>query len=153
MKRMICLICAVVMTMSLLAGCGGSVTIDVNKAADALKADLTYVGSLQEIPEKQLETIYDGLDAANVVACKVYMDAYTAEEIAVFEMTDATAATALKEVFEGRVDTQYDLFSSYAPEGAARIEKAAIKQNGKYVILCISDDTAQVSAAVDAQFK
>lgn len=154
MKKLLSLLLTGMMMLTVLTACGSkTVTIDVNEAATALCNNLTYVGTMQEVASKQLETTYDGIQMDSIVASKVYMDGFTAEEVAVFEMTDDAAATSLKTVLETYVSARKDLFASYAPEGAARLDKAVIKQAGEYVILCVSNDTEKVASAVDGVLK
>lgn len=155
MKKICSLILSAVMALSLLTACGSAnVTIDVNEAADTLKTNLSYAGSLEELGSKMLENTYDEIDTESITAYKAYVSAdVTAEEVAVFEMKDDAAATALKTVLEAHVQAQKEIYADYSPEGVVRLDKAVIRQSGKYVILCISDDTDKVASEVDKLLK
>lgn len=155
MKKICSLILSAVMALTLLTACGSAnVTIDVNEAADTLKTNLSYAGSLEELGSKMLENTYDEIDTESITAYKAYVSAdVTAEEVAVFEMKDDAAAAALKTVLEAHVQAQKEIYADYSPEGVVRLEKAVIRQSGKYVILCISDDTDKVASEVDKLLK
>lgn len=156
MKKMLTMILSGVMALVLLTSCGGKeVTIDVNTAADTLKSNLTYAGQMNEQSgEKAMQNTYTELDASLVAAYKGYVSGdTTAEEIAVFEATDETAAAAIYETLEKYVAAQTELYAGYSPEGAQRLEKSVLKQAGKYVVLCVSNDPDNTAAEVDKILK
>ncbi|MBQ4153479.1 MAG: DUF4358 domain-containing protein [Oscillospiraceae bacterium] len=151
MKKSLSLILAAVMALLLLASCGATtLKVDVNEAAEVLKNDLSYAGSMEELTENMLESTYEGIDVETIASFKAYISAdATAEEIAVFELKDEGAAKAMKAAMDERIISQKEIYSSYSPEGAARLDKGVVKQAGKYVILCVSDDTDKIATVVN----
>ena len=88
---------ALLLGVSALAGCSKNEgTLDVQKAADALKAGVTFKDELAPPADAAFATLYDVKDE-DVTKHAVYVSSgATAEEIAVFEAKDADAAARVK---------------------------------------------------------
>ena len=142
MRRLIVAAAAIVAALAL-TGCGGggsSKEIDVSKTADDLNSSVITTDQLTETSSEMLGTIYFFEDG-QVEKSKVYMSGNaTADEILVAQCKDEDAAKAVKERLETRVENQKELFSTYNPDEAAKLHKAIVKSNGKYVVLCVCDD-------------
>lgn len=142
MRRLIVAAAAIVAALAL-TGCGGggsSKEIDVSKTADDLNSSVITTDQLTETSSEMLGTIYFFEDG-QVEKSKVYMSGNaTADEILVAQCKDEDAAKAVKERLETRVENQKELFSTYNPDEAAKLDKAIVKSNGKYVVLCVCDD-------------
>lgn len=142
-KNWIALTAAAVFAALALTGCGGggsSKEIDVAKTADDLNSSVITTDQLSETKSEMLGSIYFFEDG-QVESSKVYMSGNaTADEIVVVQCKDEDAAKAVTELLKTRVKNQTELFSSYNPDEAAKLEKAIIKTNGKYVVLCVCDD-------------
>lgn len=155
MKKLVAMVLGGLLMMTLLTSCGGKeVVLDVNAAADTLKNNLTYAGEMvEQSGEKAMLNTYTELDGSLVAAYKGYVSGdTTAEEIAVFEATDEAAASGIYETLQSYVTAQTELYAGYAPDGAKRLEKSVLKQSGKYVVLCVSDDSDNIAAEVDKLF-
>ena len=154
MKKLIAFILSGVMMMGVLASCGAPKDIDVAQAADTLKNSLKFDGNMEELGSKMLESTYNGIAADSIETFKAYTSPdITAEEIGVFETKDENAAKELKTVLDQHVTEQKDLYADYSPEGAQRLEKAVVRQNGKYVIICVAGDGSKTAAEVDKILK
>ncbi len=153
MKRILATILAVLGVAVMATSCGGTVTLDVNAAADALHSNITYEDELVELDAAMLETTYPELNTEDVVKSKVYTSlAATTEEIAVFEAKDTAALSRIEAAMNARVTAQKELYESYAPEEAARVQKAVIVKKGNYLLFCVAGDPAQVQAEIDKLF-
>ena len=64
----------------------------------------------------------------------------TADEIVAVECKDEAAAKAVVELLKTRVKNQSELFASYNPDEAAKLDKAIVKSSGKYAVLVVCDD-------------
>ena len=71
----------------------------------------------------------------------------TAEELAVFETKDADAAAALVQKLEARNADRIESYSSYIPEEVPKLENAVILSGGRYVVLCVAEDSSAVREA------
>ena len=69
------------------------------------------------------------------------------EELAVFETKDADAAAALVQKLEARNADRIESYSSYIPEEVPKLENAVILSGGRYVVLCVAEDSSAVREA------
>ena len=154
MKKRLAVILSILVMAVIFVSCGGeSLTIDVEVAADALHANITYEDDMKELDSSMLGTTYPELKAEDVVKSKVYTSlAATTEEIAVFEAKDAAAADRIEAAMKARVTAQKELYESYAPEEAARVQKAVIVKKGNYVLFCVAGDPAKAEAEINKLF-
>lgn len=132
---------AVTVLFTAACGSGGSkVTVDVDKLADDLNSSVITSDTLTETNSEMLSGIYFFEDG-QVVNSKVYMSGNaTADEICVVECKDEDTASDVKELLQNRVDTQAELFASYNPDEAAKLNDAIVESSGKYAILIVCDD-------------
>lgn len=129
-------------------------TLDVEAAAKALLDGADFDDPPTELREKLLTAQYVGLDTADVVSWKVYVSgASTADEVAVFEATDAEAAQRVKTVTEVRLAGLIEQYRDYAPDKVQKLENPLLVVEGNYVVLCVSNDNAKAQELLDAQWK
>lgn len=154
MKKRLAVILSILVMAVIFVSCGGEkATIDVEVAADALHANITYEDDMKVLDGELLGTTYPELKTEDVVKSKVYTSlAATTEEIAVFEAKDAAAADRIEAAMKARVTAQKELYESYAPEEAARVQKAVIVKKGNYVLFCVAGDPAKAEAEINKLF-
>lgn len=129
-------------------------TLDVEAAAKALLDGADFDDPPTELREKLLTAQYVGLDTADVVSWKVYVSgASTADEVAVFEATDAEAAQRIKAVIDTRLASLIEQYSGYGPTKVPKLENPLLVVEGNYVVLCVSNDNAKAQELLDAQWK
>lgn len=142
-KKMIAFTAAAVAALSLTACSGGSgaeKSVDVAKVADDLNSSVITTDTLTETKSEMLSSIYF-FEEGQVTNSKVYMSANaTADEIVAVECKDEAAAKAVVELLKTRVKNQSELFASYNPDEAAKLDKAIVKSSGKYAVLVVCDD-------------
>ena len=158
MKNQILKMCAILGIAGMLAGCGTTVggngdskealNINVTDMANELKNGLTFEDSLSEL------VTYYGIDADKVKNSVVVVSTgATAEEIAVFEAADQSSADAVKSACEDRKAKQTTSYADYKPSETSRLDKAIIKEDGNYVVYCVTDDTDKANEIIDKYFK
>lgn len=129
-------------------------TLDVEAAAKALLDGADFDDPPTELREKLLTAQYVGLDTADVVSWKVYVSgASTADEVAVFEATDAEAAQRIKAVIDTRLASLIEQYSGYGPTKVPKLKDPLLVVEGNYVVLCVSNDNAKAQELLDAQWK
>ena len=129
-------------------------TLDVEAAAKALLEGADFDDPPAELREKLLTAQYVGLDTADVVSWKVYVSgASTADEVAVFEATDAVAEQRIKAVIDTRLAGLIEQYRDYAPDKVQKLENPLLVVEGNYVVLCVSNDNAKAQELLDAQWK
>ncbi len=163
MKNKILKMCAILGIAGMLAGCdttvGGNgdskeaLNINVTDMANELKNGLTFEDSLSELDTNVALTYY-GIDADKVKNSVVVVSTgATAEEIAVFEAADQSSADAVKSACEDRKAKQTTSYADYKPSETSRLDKAIIKEDGNYVVYCVTDDTDKANEIIDKYFK
>lgn len=145
---------AVLAALALLAaGCGSSAVkeIDAKALADTLASEVTYEDSL-EVLDEEVAGVYFELE--DDVTTSLYMGSgSTAEEVAVFAASDEETAKKQLSHVQDFLDDQKESFQDYIPEEAKRIDDAVLVQRGKYVILCVSADSAKAEEIIEEAFK
>ena len=158
MKNQILKMCAILGIAGMLAGGGNgdskeALNINVTDMANELKNGLTFEDSLSELDTNVALTYY-GIDADKVKNSVVVVSTgATAEEIAVFEAADQSSADAVKSACEDRKAKQTTSYADYKPSETSRLDKAIIKEDGNYVVYCVTDDTDKANEIIDKYFK
>ncbi len=138
-----------------LAGCGSAnnITVDVNALATELKDGISYQDTLETVEPAMISKLYDVGD--EVEEAVVYKGSgATAEEIAVFVCKDANAAKKqVLPVMEQYIEDQITSFESYVPSEVAKLKDAVIRAAGRYVAVCVSDDSAAAEKIMDKYMK
>lgn len=148
MKKAISLFIAVCL---LLSGCGKEIKIDVNAFADELLNSVSYEDELSLIDNEMAFLIHDVSE--DVTSIAVYLGSLaTAEEIAVFEAKDNTSAKKVLEKLNEYVGNKRDEYQDYIPKEVKRIDNAIVEQNGKYIVLCITNDTENAKNVIGKYF-
>ena len=137
-KKLAALGAALMLCFSL-AGCGSTgkdITVDVNALASELKDGVAWQDTLEEIDPNVLSMMSD-YDIEGVEKSVVYLG------------SGATAEPAMKQHIENQITS----FESYVPAEVAKLKDAVIRVGGKYVAVCVSDDSAAAEKIIDQYFK
>jgi hypothetical protein len=153
MKRKIL---AAALAFLMLCGCAGKNVADPNTdkndkvekapytlaVADELLNSGAFEGSeMQPVPMQVASVLY-GIEAEDIVECVIYIAANTsasADELAVFVMSDEQAAIDAEAVFHTRVESQLKVVGQYAPNAVPRLEGAFISRRENTVVFAIGD--------------
>ena len=137
----------------LLSACGssGPKPFDPASAAQTLQDSGAFSEPLEPIDQDlACGTLYD-IDAETVTGCAVYTTPTAgAEEIAVFALTDETAADAAMEALRQRLTDQTDALKSYQPDEVSKLDNAILEQRGASVLLAVAANADAARSAVDA---
>ena len=68
------------------------------------------------------------------------------------QCSSAAAAKVVAEELAAYQTRQYELYSSYSPEGAARIQAAVIEQKGAWAVYVAADDAASAQSILNKYF-
>ena len=145
-----------VLLLLLTAGCAkqnGSVKMDVDSVAGKIMKEVSFKDQMSEIKQKTALSLY-GLDGTSVVKAKVYESTgATAEEVAVFEGKDEKSAGKIKEAVMKRIETQKESYKGYVPKELEKLKKPLVDVKGKYVALCVADDTSPAEKVINESAK
>ncbi len=153
MKRIICLICAAALCLSLCACGGQSEKIDMYELqksmlqADRSLPEMMVTGSWEENAEKAFSYISD-LEYNKVSG---YFLAYAADgmayEIAVVQLKDQNDIVDLGVSLSKHVDSRVQMYKTYEPDQVERAQSAAIKTIGNCVLLMMCNEQQNVETA------
>ena len=134
-----------------LCACGGSSAaepFDPASTASALLDSGAFSENLEQLDQDVACMLY-GIDESTVTGSAVYgSTGATAEEIAVFTLTDETAAQAAKTALETRVADQKTALESYLPAEIVKLDAAIIEQRGSSVLMVVAADAEAAQAVL-----
>lgn len=145
-KKIICALCAVALSLSLCA-CAGEDTNELSMyeleksmlAADDSLPEMKATGSWEDNAENAFAYLSD-LDYGKI---RGFFLAYAADgmayEIAVVQLKDKSDAEALTDSLNAHVQSRVQMYKTYEPEQVQRAENAVIKTDGDCVLLIMSD--------------
>ncbi len=136
----------------LMTGCGNSAkTIDAKSLAESLTKEISYEDTLENVDE---DTISMYIEVPEDVESVMYMGSgATAEEVAVFTAKDSSAAGETLKKVQEHLDDQTASFKAYKAEEVKRVADAVLKQEGNYVVLCVSGDSGRAKEIIEEAFK
>lgn len=153
MKRIICVICALAMCLSVCA-CGEKTQkIDMYElqksmvSADKSLPEMKISGSWDENAEKAFSYISD-MEYNKIHG---FFLAYAADgmayELAVVQLKDRSDAGAMEDSLNEHVQTRVRMYKTYEPEQVQRAENAVVKTVGDCVLLIMSDSPENAETA------
>ncbi len=147
MKKYVTLLIGMVCMVLFLTACSKSgskdITVDVDALAQELQSQAVTSDTLSSTSAQMLPSIYF-IDADQMEKAAAYMSSgATACEVAVIECKEASQTSDVEKLFKNRVSNQSTLFASYNAGEVTKLDSAIIKSAGKYVVLCVCDDTAK----------
>ena len=153
MKRIICVICALAMCLSVCA-CGEKTQkIDMYElqrsmvSADKSLPEMKISGSWDENAEKAFSYISD-MEYNKIHG---FLLAYAADgmayELAVVQLKDKSDAGEMEDSLNEHVQTRVRMYKTYEPEQVQRAENAVVKTIGDCVLLIMSDSPENAETA------
>jgi len=145
MKKYIALLLAVLMLC--LAGCGGKDqtknVIDVQSVYDSMADVLPEMLPMDEA----MMLNFCGIKAEQCkqVVVAVCSDGLRADEVWLIEAVDEGALEELKSLADGRLTRKGEESITYSPQQYAVVEKAELLQQGRFIALLVSPDSAQLA--------
>lgn len=131
-----------------LVGCGNKEkTIDTEKLMTSLLNEVDYDDELQQLETEEISNYMDVVDGAKGV---MYMSSgSTAESVAIFTTDSEKSADMMEANIEMFLRDQEAAFEDYNPKEAKKIDDAVLEQEGKYVILCVSNDSDTAETIIE----
>ena len=156
MKRMICLILALVLTFALV-GCGKKEAAEVDlkkvcaEAVESVTANSDIV--LFEAAEGEIKMVYPDLDA---IKCKQLVGYFppvmgASYEVVMVEVENAADVSKVQAILQSRINSIVN-DTSYPDNAAGWKAGAAVYTNGNYVVLSVLPEGVEKPAAFKAEF-
>lgn len=169
MKRIVCVLCAILMIGALMTACSDSASTKGGAAGG--ESDVSADASLQEIfGEIKSEVDLKGLteftsvdrldrkygiteDMVDEFAGAVDASSVSMCEIVLVKAADADSAAEIEKKLNNRLDSLLKQSKNYAPEQAAVIEKSKVETNGLYVSMIIAENADKITEIYKGHFK
>ena len=154
MKRYLSFALSTLMLVLALTACGSDTPKEVTASAADLASQLAETvsdGTLASEPVVSdiLASTYF-VDMEQVEESAAYMSTgATATEVAVVKCKDSSYASEVADLFKSRVESQSELFASYAPDEVKKLDAAVIKTSGNYAVLCVTDDASKAESVLE----
>lgn len=139
-KRVVATALGMLMAISLSA-CGTTAAeFDAEKTPKALMDAGAFSEELEEVEQAVLLQLYQ-LDESKVAAAAGFgSTGLTAEEVAVFEMTDETAAQEAEALLQAHLEYQKESNVDYRPNEMPKLDKAVVERRGKTLLFLVAAD-------------
>jgi len=133
--------------MILLAGCGGAPAknADLNAVKDAI-AQKYDMSEMMELSTDDLLDVY-GINAEDIkqYVALVAKTGTSADEILLFEGTDADAAARIREKVEARYQAKLNEAKDYLPDEYTKTAACKVETSGNYVSMIVSADAEDMT--------
>ena len=152
LKRIVCLLLAVVMALSM-AACGGKKAPEKAKEYDgdalmqALLSKVQFADTMSSVGD--FATLYFPEVPSTATISMYTGSGYFADEVVLITMKSAEDLETVMASVEKHLDQMTAQFKNYIPEEVAKIDNAVIWQGGSHVIVCISGDYATAQNILD----
>lgn len=143
LKRALGLALGLVMLLGL-AACGDKAAkeFDAETTPQALMDAGAFSEDLEEVEPVVLLQLYQ-LDESKVAAAAGFgSTGLTAEEVAVFEMTDEAAAQEAESLLQDHLEYQKESNVDYRPNEMPKLDKAVVERRGKTLLFLVAADYA-----------
>ena len=138
-----------------LSACGGQekdITVDIRTLADDLLNNISYEGKPEEI--ENMEFYYYPSEINELAADQViYIDMTTAEEVTVIEGKDADSTQKIAEIAQQHLVDVKESNEDYFPATIEKLDNAVVQSGGKYVVVCVSNDSSAAQEIIDGYLK
>lgn len=142
MKRIIALVIAAVMAVSVFASCGGGKNL-----GDVLTSiNSTYNLSLKTLESKDdLKKYYSiNPDSVKQFAAEIDSNNNAPVEIVLVEAVDDSAATEIEKVLAGRYNSIISQYASYTPDKLEMVKDCKVSKDGNYVSLIVAENGPEI---------
>ena len=148
MKRIIAMLCAVMLVLALCSCSGGGTT--QTKPLNEVFADIKSsvdLGEVLEYTDVAMLDRYYGISADEVeeFAGCVNSSGTDQTEIVLIKAVNIAAAEKVEEVLNNKYNSKLNENRNYNPEQAAMIEKCKVERNGQHVAMIISADAEAIT--------
>lgn len=145
----------VITIITICTACGNNVT--ASASVSEMTAEILNSFSsdfMSELTAERMPSYYN-IDLNLLESYSVYIDGSGgfSDELAIFQVKDTKDVETVKQAIQTRVDERKNVFESYNPEEFDKLQNFIIKEQGTYILFCVSDDNATVENSFMSYFK
>lgn len=124
------------------------ININIDVLANKLKESYIFEDSLDQIDKDMVINKYN-LDSNKIKNLVSYVGTgATAEEILIIEFYNDEDVEQAKDKIEEVLEERKKDFANYLPKEVSKLENHNLERYGKYLILCISNDSNQANKII-----
>lgn len=155
MKKLITLICSVVLCAALLTACGKAPAADVDVQAvyDKIASSASLPAETVELTANDLLDYY-GIAPESVAACVAVQDACGyKDEIVIIKAVDEKTADEIHDLLEEHISYQTDSMRNYDAEQYAILGSSKVVEKGCYTAMFISAEQDEMNDIFNSFFE
>ncbi|MCH5296774.1 MAG: DUF4358 domain-containing protein [Ruminococcus sp.] len=143
MKKFLTFALAMLLCLSLLAGCGAK-NVDLSEVMTKLNSD--YSLSLDKLSSVDELNTYYSISTEDVKQFAAEIDSTNdaPKEIIMIEAVDADAASRVEEALTNRLNSIMATYNSYSPEQVDMVRACKVTKDGKFVSLIVADEASNM---------
>ena len=151
-KKLSSVLFAILLLLGLMSGCSAANSGDKEYDLDTLANDISETGAfsdiLSEVTPDIAKNVY-GYENDDVSESRLLCSTgATTEEIGLFKCKDDDAATRVETLAKERIQTQKNIYESYAPAEITKLNDAIVAKKGQYVFYVVSTDSSKVEKII-----
>lgn len=144
------MVISLTLMMVSLTACGKKVQeFDVAATPKALMEAGAFSEDLEELEEVILLRLYEMDESKVSKAAGFASTGLTAEEVAVFQMVDETAAQEAEALLQAHLEYQKESNVDYRPNEMPKLDKAVVERRGKTLLFLVANDYAAAGKALE----
>ena len=122
-----------------------NLNIDVAELAKEMFESGDYTDELSQLEDDMFDAVFQTVDLQMLTSKVAYVGSgASAEQIVVAEAKDEASANKVKEALSQKVKDDISQNEDYLPQEVNKLENPVLVVDGKYVILCVSNDNDKI---------
>lgn len=152
MKKVIALLTAVVLCLSIFAGCGAK-DVKLSEIMDEINTKnnltLTQLSSVDDL------NTYYSINASDVKQFAAELDENNNApvEIVLVEAKDSTSADTIEKALTSRYNSIYSQYSSYSPDQLDMVKKCKVTKDGNFVTMIVASNAEDMVKLFQSKIK
>ena len=150
-KKIIMVVIAAIVVIALIIGLviwinrdNANIQIDINVLGERILESGAFSDELDKIDSEIVMNSY-GFTSDEISSLISFQGSgATSEEIVILQVNDKSNLNSVKEKINTRLAERKEAFEDYLPEEVFKIDNHILEVKGKYVIMCISNNSNEV---------
>ena len=145
----IALIVLVIVVVSVINKDNQNIQINIEELATNISQSGAFEDELAKVDPKKKKSDYGFSDEEIKEIVSYQGSGATSEEIVILQVNDKSNLNSVKEKINTRLAERKEAFEDYLPEEVFKIDNHILEVKGKYVIMCISNNSNEVMDTIN----
>lgn len=154
MKKILCLLTAILMLVAMLSACTDAKEVDLPTLLADINSQFGF-SDLKNIEDADMLNRYYQIDQNDVkqLAAELSTAASQYSEVVMVEAVDSDAVDRIAAILNNHLDAQLSTAKSYDAAQVSMIEACKVQQTGNYVYLVVDEKASDISAVIEQAMK